>query len=187
MAAVVAAEATTPAPPPKASPASAAQALREVLEGKIKVLLQQQQTTAPESGGGRNRGSNGGVGALQRLEVLWDLPDTLATADGKLLADASVAPVAAKLANLLLSPLQAAAAGTAGAAHTTSGGGMLQRLVGVSLATLHVRVPTRQLFSLVDSLHAVLTSSATSSKQQAYHQAAKLYVPPPPNDACHQH
>lgn len=118
-------------------------------------------------GGGKQQAR--GIGWLQAVEVLWDLPDLLAAHDKRTLAEPAVGEQRTKLAGLLvswLSPSTAAAALLSGAC--------VRRLVGASLAALHAHVPTRQLFSLLDSLHLALTAKAHPVPAKLYGAPAAL-------------
>lgn len=111
-------------------------------------------------GGTKGRNTN-----LQKLEVLWDLEEVVsaAAAQGghkeadmasssrssrKRTQEGPASAQLAKLAELLLASLT----------HPVGPGPPIRRLLAASLALLHTRVATRQLFTLVDALHATLTT-----------------------------
>ncbi|ELR19496.1 HEAT repeat domain containing protein [Acanthamoeba castellanii str. Neff] len=130
-------------------------------------------------GGTKGRNTN-----LQKLEVLWDLDEVVSAAQGgpkeasssssssrkrtHLHQEGPASAQLAKLAELLLASLT----------HPVGPGPPIRRLLAASLALLHSRVATRQLFTLVDALHATLTTKTHPllAKLTALHGLREAYA-----------
>lgn len=145
-------------------------AVTGVLEGKIKLWQQSSVLPGGDATTQKQQPTRGGWAWIGKLEVLWDLPDLLDAHDRKTLTDARVVPLMAKLTELLLASLATTAPSSSSSSSSTSGppsGAAFRRMVGVALAALHAHVPTRQLFTLLDSLHAILTAAAKTHSLHA--------------------